>query len=305
MIDLKKIVKGKVEHPPKILIYGMDGIGKTTFAAGAPDPFFIDANRGSLEHDVRRVYPDNWQETKEYLTAVERREIDCKTLVLDSLTELELSSHQQLFGSHTIADYGGGWGAGKNAAAREWANTRNQLERIWMQGKAIIIIAHVQVTEFEDPSLPRYNRYCVAVRPELAAMFRQWVDHVLFCKEQVTTVAEKGETARAGSTGIRWIHTKWDPAYDAKSRGGMPPQIPLSWMDFDQALRSSGSHAEGLMKEIHEMLAEIGDAKSTETVLTYLKQWPQQLIESHNRVSNMLARHKMSQKQSSQPRSEA
>lgn len=303
MIDLKKIVKGRVEHPPKILIYGMDGIGKTTFAAGAPDPFFIDANRGSLEHDVRRVYPDNWDETKEYLQAVERREIDCKTLVLDSLTDLELSSHQRLFGSHTIANYDGGWGAGKNAAAKEWVNVRNQLERIWMQGKSIIVIAHVQVSEFEDPSLPRYNRYTVAARPELAAMFRQWVDHVLFCREEIVTVAEKGEHTRAGSAGVRSIHTKWNPAYDAKSRGGMPPKLPLSWMDFDTALRSSGSHAEGLLKEVQEMLAEIGDAKSTEQVMGYIKQWPQQLVESHNRVCNMLARHRASQQQN-QPRSE-
>lgn len=304
MIDLKKIVKGKVEHPPKILIYGMDGIGKTTFAAGAPEPFFIDANRGSLEHDVQRVYPENWQEIREYLTAVEKKQVSCRTVVLDTYSDMERSSNTALFGDKSIVTFGGGYGHGKNVGLAEWNNVKAQLDRIWSLGISVIVVGHAQVVEFEDPGLPKYNRFVVSGRPEIVELMKQWCDHVLFCREEIVTVADKGEKARAGSTGVRWMHTKWDPAFDAKSRGGMPPKVLLSWKDFDDALKACGTSAasEGLLKEVQEMLTEIGDAKSTEQVLGFIKQWPATIVESHNRVSNMLARYRSSQKTAEQPK---
>ena len=92
-IDLKKVTKGVIAHAPRVLIYSADGIGKTRFAAGSPDAFFLDVNKGSLDYDVRRVLPESWNENMEWLAAVERGDIKCETVVQDSITDLEMMLH--------------------------------------------------------------------------------------------------------------------------------------------------------------------------------------------------------------------
>lgn len=37
-----QITRGLIVKPQKVVVYGPEGIGKTTFAADFPDPLFID-----------------------------------------------------------------------------------------------------------------------------------------------------------------------------------------------------------------------------------------------------------------------
>jgi len=130
MADLKKISRGRVKSAPRVLCYGFDGVGKTQFAAGAPGVFFIDANKGSLNHDVERVFVDSWEEFKDWLNACENGQLKCQTLAIDSLTDLEAMSHAHLFKGTTIDKYEGGYGKGETVALNEWREVLAQLERI-------------------------------------------------------------------------------------------------------------------------------------------------------------------------------
>lgn len=294
--DPKKIIKGRVDHPYRYLVYGTDGIGKTGFAAGAPDPFFIDANSGSLSYDVQRAIPDSWEEAKDIISAVESGRIPCKTLVLDSLTDLEAMSHKSLFKNQTIDEFGRGYGQGENVAIGEWRTVLAQLERIWNQGKSIVIVAHAQVKAFDDPTGVKFDRFEVAARPKLAGLIRQWCDHVLFCREEIVTALSKGASAKVSTNGTRWMYTSRTPSYDAKARGPVPWKVLLSWKDFAYALRGV-NRTEDLQKEVEAMLVEISDAKLTEQVLGYMKNEPTQLVESHNRVTSILERHRAAKQQ--------
>jgi hypothetical protein len=287
MIDLKKITKGRVVHAPRVLIFGMDGVGKTTFAAGSPDPFFIDANKGSLEHDVRRLLVDTWDEALACVSAVESGQIACGTLVLDSLTDLEAMSHAKLFAGTTIDAFGGGYGKGETYALTEWRAFLFQLEKVWRKGIGIIIVAHCMVKKFDDPTGPGYDRFELSARPKLAGAIRQWVSAVLFAREEVVTGGAKGESKRATTTGVRYIHTSRKPAYDAKTRGSslFPERLPLSWTDFSAALKSDVSRTADLSNGIDSMLAEISDGVYAGTVRAYLKEYPNGIVEAHNRVA--------------------
>ena len=122
MIDLKKISGGKQKRAPRVTVYGFDGVGKTRFAAGAPDPFFIDVNKGSFEYDVHRVVPETWAETQEWITAVEKNQVKCQALVIDALGDLEHLGNVEFFPGTTITKYDGGYGKGERSVGRQMRN---------------------------------------------------------------------------------------------------------------------------------------------------------------------------------------
>jgi hypothetical protein len=289
MIDPKRITEGKQKREPRVLIYGGDGVGKTRFAAGAPDPFFIDANRGSLEYDVKRVIPDTWPEVLELIDAVEKNSIKCKSLVLDAVGDLEHMGNAEFFPGTTIDKWDGGYGRGETYALTRWRELLGALERVWTSGKTIILVGHMQVKHFDDPTGPGFDRFGVAMRERIAGLIRQWSDYVFFAREEVSQQKVSGDI-KAVTNGTRWIYTHRCPAFDAKSRGTtlFPDRILLSWDEFAKSRSADAERAVELRKEIDSMLVEIGDKKLDEMVKEYLRANPGMIVEARNRVSARL-----------------
>jgi hypothetical protein len=277
-------------RPPRVLIYSPPAVGKSTFASRAPNPFVIDADKGSHKLDVQRVVPETWTEVRDWMTEVEHGRVKCDTLVLDSITELEALSHRELFAGQGIDKWDGGWGHGDTHALMAWREMVAQLERIWMLGKNIILVAHAQVKRFDDPTLPAgagsYDRFEVAARKNIAGMLIQSVDFVLFAREEVVTT-HKNNTTRATTTNARYIYTRRSPAYDAKSRGTIlfPDRLLLDWEEFSAAIKNDGARREQMIVEIEAMLSEMVDPELTKSVRDYVKAWPNGIVEAYNRVS--------------------
>lgn len=289
MIDLKRISEGKQDREPRVAIFGGDGVGKTRFAAGAPDPFFIDVNRGSLAYDVKRVVPDTWPEVMEWINAVEMNKVKCKTLVLDALGDLEHLGNTEFFPGTTIDKADGGYGRGETYALTRWRELLGALERVWGSGKAIVLVGHMQVKHFDDPSGPGYDRFVIAMREKIAGLIRQWSDYVLFAREEISQQKVGGEI-KAVTNGTRWIHTQRSPAFDAKSRGTtlFPERILLSWDEFAKARAADTERAAALRTEIDVMLAEIQDKALDAQVKEYLRANPGMIVEARNRVAAKL-----------------
>lgn len=288
-IDLKRISDGKQKREPRVLVYGGDGVGKTRFASGAPDPFFIDVNRGSIEYDVKRVIPETWTEVIEWVNAVAAGTIKCKTLVIDSISDLEHMGHAEFFPNTTIDKWDGGYGRGETYALTRWRELLSSLERVWMSGKAVVLVGHMTVKRFDDPAGPGYERYEVAARQKLAGLLRQWVDYVLFAREEIAQQKVGGET-KVVTSGTRWIHTQRSPAFDAKSRGTtlFPERVLLAWDEFARARAADTARVDELRKEIDAMLAEINDPKLNEMVKEYLRANPGMVVEARNSVAARL-----------------
>lgn len=286
MIDLKKITRGKEQHPPRVLIYSFEGVGKTRFSAGAPDPFFLDFDRGSHKYDAARVTPETWRETKEWLSAIGSGSVKCSTVVVDSITALEPISHAEIFPGTSIEQWEGGFGKGETYAVSQWRELLASLERLWLGGKTIVLVAHAVTKKFEDPSGPGYERFEVGVRPKLAGLLRQWVDYVLFAREEVVTAGKKGEKAKATTSGTRWAYTRRTPAYDAKARGTLlfPEKILLSWEEFANAIAGERARAQEMGAAIEEMLTELADPALTKTVHEWLRQNPDGLVEASQKL---------------------
>jgi len=290
-MDLTKITKGRLKRAPRVVIYSFPGVGKTSWAAGAPNPFFLDANKGSAAFDVQRIFYDDWMETYELLRSIENEQIKCDTVVLETVGDLEAMSHAHLFQGTSVTKYEGGYGKGDVVVIIEWRKLLSHLERLWDKGKGIIITSHARVKHFESPLGGGYDRYEMACRAPLAGLLAQWSDYTFFAQVQEGVVNEKNKPGKGTTTGERFTYTRRCPAFDAKARGTalFPERLELSYLAFARAVENDNVRIEDMKKEIDAMVSEIGDAKLTKEVAEYLKRYPTQIAEAHNRVKIRLA----------------
>jgi len=235
-IDLSSLeTKGKPK-PPRIVIYGSGGIGKTTLAASAPNPVFIQAEDGLGDIKAARMpLATTYQDVKAGIIALHDQDHDYKTVVIDSLDWLE-----PLINKHTCQENGWssiedpGYGKGQVAALgwwRDYINCLNYLRDTKLM--TIIQIAHYQIKRFDAPDTEPYDRYGIKLHKAAAALVQEHSDAVLFANYRVaTTQSDAGfnkKITRAIGSGERVIHTNERPQHMAKNRYGMPDQLPMSW----------------------------------------------------------------------------
>jgi hypothetical protein len=242
-ISLAQVKKGRVLLPHFVLIYGVDGVGKTTFAAEAPNPVFIGTEMGFGQLDVARFpTPKNFQEVLATIQLLLNEKHDYKTLVIDSLDWLE-----PLVFAHVCAKHGWksiedpGYGKGYVEANNAWLELIGLLKKLRVKMN-VILIAHAAIRTFTDPEQnAAYDRYQLKLagqgaKTDASALWREAVDNVLFANFEVSTTQAKGERkAKAFGDGSRIIYTERRPAFDAKNRFSLPFELPLSWEEYAKA----------------------------------------------------------------------
>jgi hypothetical protein len=233
-LDLKSIQKGASHLPPRILIYGVQGIGKTTLGADAPNPIFIltEDGLGSLDSPHFPLCK-TYSEVMEALTVLASQDHDYKTLVMDSLDWME-----PLVWKHTcevnnwqsIED--AGYGKGYVEALVYWADYIDAINYLRNEkGMTIVQTAHANAKRFNDPTTEPYDRYQIKLQQKASEKMLEHSDIVLFANYRVTTVKEGKDKkdVRAVGAGERIIFTEERPAFIAKNRYSLPAELPLSW----------------------------------------------------------------------------
>lgn len=235
---LDSITTGKRPQPPRIMIYGSEGVGKSSFAASAPNPVFVQTEDGLSEIDTA-MFPlcTAYAEVVDQLKAVRDGEHDFQTLCLDSLDWLE-----RLVWDRVCADYGvksiekadGGYGKGYTHALTYWREVVKLLNEIRSKRQmAIVLVAHAKVERFEDPEHPAYDRYQPRLHKAANSLVCEWADAVLFATRRMRIDSTTGKAAPVGADGgERVIRTNGSPAFNAKNRYSLPVEMPLSWTAF-------------------------------------------------------------------------
>ncbi len=256
-ISLSNVVRGRSNKPPRVVIYGVGGIGKTTFASDAPNPIFLCTEEGTGALDVARFEPEpgrtvlaSWNELLDCIDALLTQEHEFQTVVLDSIDFAEplLWSH---VGANvpddkgrkveSIVDYGFMKGE-RVHAPRFLRELLAGLDALHSKGIGVILIAHNKIKRFEPPDAPAYDRYQLKLDDAAAAIVYDWADFVGFAQYKVHVKTEgKGfdERTRALGTGERILYTEERPAWAAKNRYGLPSELPLSWAAFQDAITAS------------------------------------------------------------------
>ena len=252
---LSHLRKGRISAPLRVLCYGAEGVGKSTFAAGAPRPLWLGAEGGTGHLDVDRL-PELkvWGDVLSSLAAVRRESHDYRTLVVDPLGWLEpLCWAEVTKGVGTIESAAGGYGKGYVAAHMLWRQALQELDAIWTErSMAIVLLAHATIEQHPNPSGATWPMWQPALHKLPRGSFAQWVDHVLFA--QVETVALKGEDKRTlgQATGVRVLHAAPSGGWLAKSRG-LPDVMPLAWSSLVEA----EDRATAMRTELAELLADM------------------------------------------------
>ena len=238
-MTLKSVHKGTRPAPDRILLYGTEGIGKSTFGAGAPESIFLAAEDGVRHLNVVSFpEPKTWPEVLEGAHSLLTETHGYKTLVVDTLDWIEplICDHvckENRWANVESPGYGKGWVPVTN----EWRRLLASLDRLRAEkGMQIILLAHAAIKVFSNPAGPDYSRYEMKLQKTAAALVKEWTDANLFAVHEETVTENKGMNKAKGiSTGRRIIRTERTAAWDAKNRTGLPAVLPLSWQDYAEA----------------------------------------------------------------------
>lgn len=229
-----EVISGKIEKAKKIVLYGPEGIGKSSLAAELPFPIFIDTEGSTTEMTVDRLpKPTSWEMLKQEVDWVMTQ--GWKTLVIDTIDWAEMLCIESVCAAHDkkgIEDFG--YGNGYVYVKEEFGRFLNKLQDVIDNAKInVVLVAHSQIIKFEQPDeMGAYDRYQLKLgkktSSQTAPLVKEWADMVLFINYKTMSVAtdDKGRKFK-GQGGVRTIYSTHSPSWDAKNRHGLPSDFPL------------------------------------------------------------------------------
>lgn len=232
-----QIIRGKIPSAKKIVVYGPEGIGKSTFAAQFPDPVFIDTEGSTKDMDVARFEKaTSWQLMLEQIRYTKTTPGVCKTLVIDTIDWAEQLCIEDLCarnGKKGIEDFG--YGNGYVYAKEEFGRFLNLLGEVVEASIHVVLTAHTQIRKFEQPDeMGAYDRYELKLgkktQSQTSPLVKEWADMLLFCNYKTLSVAvdDKGKKHKAQG-GRRIMYTAHHPCWDAKNRYDLPEEMPFEY----------------------------------------------------------------------------
>lgn len=250
---LQQIQTGKQLRPRRIMVYGVHGIGKSTFGAMAPQPVFIQTEDGLANIDCNRFpLAATFDDVMNMLMELYTEQHDFQTVVIDSVDWLERLVWNEVVRRkpttekgkevRTIEDYG--FAKGYVHALDPWKEVLDGLDALRHDREMmVVLIAHAKIERFENPETDAYDRYSPRLNKHASALIQEWCDEVLFATYKVhTRQTEEGfdkTRTRGIGAGDRILRTTERPAHVAKNRLDLPDELPLSFAAYAESLNAA------------------------------------------------------------------
>ncbi|QUY64272.1 ATP-binding protein [Helcococcus kunzii] len=332
-----EINQGVIAKAQKVVIYGVEGIGKSTLASKFPNPLFIDLEGSTNNMDVKRIKsPTSWSLLLQQLDWI-IKEKPCETLVIDTLDYAEeylckpyvVASRPNANGQYVknIEDYG--YGAGYKHLADVWGkDLLNKLSEVVDAGINVVLLAHATQRKVDSPDqLGSYDKYELKLEKKTSALTKEWADLLLFLnfKTEVVTVKDGMTTKRKGTDQKRVMHTTNHPAYDAKNRHKLSDELELDYSMIEHIFKKDkkekyyansdnevtkvevGSKAEEVIEETNKVLPpseavrEISEEEfeliDTKEVRIPFDDIKEEVYVKHNALRDLMNHHKISVEQ--------
>lgn len=224
-----KIISGKQQQAQKVVVYGPEGVGKSTFASMFPRPLFIDTEGSTDNLDVDRVKPLSWTELLSVVGELING-TDYKTLVIDTADWAEKLCTEAIVAKNRwsgIED--SGYGKGYVYVAEEFGRLLNTLEQLKSKGMNVVFTAHAMLRKFEQPDeMNAYDRWELKLSKKGAPLLKEWADMILFANYKTYVVTKDGKSKATGGT-KRMMYTEHTAVYDAKNRHGLASELPFEY----------------------------------------------------------------------------
>jgi len=245
------VSRGKVAGPRKLLLYADHGIGKSTFAASAPNPVFIDIEGSTNDLNVERWTEPRWA-YHSVVTALQyyrNQDHGFNTLVIDTVDWLERLIFGQISGSAGVAAITDiDFGKGLPRAIPMWEFILRELDAIYVERRMmIILLAHARIEHVKNPEGQEYDRFAPGLHTNkngegAGKILQEWAHEVFFGrKEKIVMTEGKGfnERSRAVGTERREMLTSESAFASAKNRLGMPSMVDMSWQTYMHYIKAS------------------------------------------------------------------
>lgn len=251
--DLKNIQRGRLNRPPRMILCGVEKIGKSTFAAGAPEPVFlpVKGEEGIDALDVAR-FPtiESYEQLMEAITALYSQKHEFKTIVIDSISTLEPIIWAAVCKEYNVDDIekaghnGGGFGKGYVAAVYKWRELMEALDALRNdRDMGCILIGHVTVKTFTDPTTDNYDQYILDINSKAVSALQRWADCIAFANVKMIVRKEDAGFNKKDKKAIardqRVLYTQKHPAHPGGGRGvfgELPAELPLEYPAFAEAV---------------------------------------------------------------------
>jgi hypothetical protein len=237
-----EIISGKIKSAQKVVVYGPEGIGKTSFAAQFPDPVFIDTEGSTKYIDVRRtVAPSSWTMLLSQVDEIRSSPDICKTLVIDTADWAEMLCSESVCASYqkrNIEEFG--YGKGYVYLAEEFGRLLNKLNDVIDLGIHVVFVAHATMRKFEQPDeWGSYDRWELKLQRKTAPLLKEWADMLLFVNYKTIPIKDNKSQKIKAQGGKRVMYTSHHSCWDAKNRHDLDEELDFSFVKiahcFDQA----------------------------------------------------------------------
>lgn len=268
-----EIIRGKIPGAKKVVVYGPEGIGKTTFASRFPDPVYIDTEGSTKDMDVARTpAPSSWQMLLDQVGYFMAHPEQLKTLVIDTADWAEqMCSAAVCAQSHKggIEDFG--YGKGYVYLQEEFGKLLNLLtDLVEQKGINAVLTAHAKMRKFEQPDeMGAYDRWEMKLTKQVAPMVKEWADMVLFANYKTIVVNVDGQGAQKGKNkvqgGKRVMYTTHHSCWDAKNRYGLPEEAAFDYAVIAPIIEQARNTESGTAASAHTGKEEETSAGLQET----------------------------------------
>ena len=234
MTLMESLITTTTPAPPKMIIYGQPGVGKTTFAASA-QAILIDCENGAgaVKGLTRTSYLQTWPEIRQWLmelacetpkdvgaVAVDTVDWMIQRIIEHVVVDLDGKSPNDI--TNTIGSSHGGYYKAREIVQNiVYRDLLPMLNAISEHGVAIILLAHAANTKMTTPEGYDLRLATPDIPQWIAPPFIEWADCVLYA-------ARDGEN--------RTLRTEGTNTVLAKNRYSLPDQLPLSWQDLMTAM---------------------------------------------------------------------
>ena len=266
-----KIENTRQCKPLKVVLYGSEGIGKTTFASHFPDPIFIDTdNAGTGFIDAKKLPdPTDWSMLMEEVKFAAQTKPG-KTLVIDTMDWTEILAKHYLMKKHNWkAIDSANYGAKYVELAQCISDLLQELNNVINAGMNVVITAHAQMRKQELPDeMGAFDRYELKLERRDNALVKEWADLLLFANYKTTVVTGSNNSHKA-TGGERVMYTQHRPTWDAKNRRGLPEELPFDY----EAIRGPLERAMGMKTDpvpaeiVAKLQASQLDLQALQTIL--------------------------------------
>jgi len=228
---LAGVTRGKQRRAQRVCIYGVESVGKTTFAAKAPKPIFLDVEGGTHHLDAARVEIDSFDALQGAVTELAAGGHDFGTAVIDSADWTEKLLIEHLLAEtkkKSIEDFG--YGKGWIQVAERFARLLTSCDKLIDRGINVFFIAHSHVKRVEPPDqMAAYDRYELKLSKQCSPLLKEWADELWFAQFKTKLVESESGRMKGKGGKERVLYTTHSAAYDAKTRSGLPEELALEW----------------------------------------------------------------------------